>query len=463
MGALDMEKARNDPTSLLYRPQTVPRPANPPRRGLEAIHAMQGTSPDQSRPPPPPATAKPATAKPATAQDNTLNYVNPPNSITSQKDGRVLGLAGRDANGRGPNSNFVDGFGSDFARTTALHDRGVQRHAAFMERNKGAGIVIPDNTDSRVADLYDKARSTTRNARPGDHAPIREARLYAAQAEQLGGTAQNATTVGGALRREAMSQAGANYRTSADNAAVADVRGAQAHNYDARAAASARDPRAGSLSISDYPDLVDSGQIVELEGGGPDMQHPPTAAIMASIHKTYEDGGLVQSFEDGGYVQGFAAGGPVSALGRATPQVPDRPALQAYQAYASGSQAMGLPPVGFEEFVQMQQGATAARAGAAGQGPMGFAEGGPVPDPSVSGKMVVDTDPATNGDTIPAMIDGEAPAALKSGEFVIPDDVVMFFGTDKLNKMIAQARKPADGGSETAGGPTALTGAGAAA
>lgn len=69
----------------------------------------------------------------------------------------------------------------------------------------------------------------------------------------------------------------------------------------------------------------------------------------------------------------------------------------------------------------------------------GFADGGPIP---VGGKMVFDPDnPNAATDTIPAVIDGERPAALKSGEFVFPDDVVMFYGTDKLNKMMEAARK----------------------
>jgi hypothetical protein len=71
-----------------------------------------------------------------------------------------------------------------------------------------------------------------------------------------------------------------------------------------------------------------------------------------------------------------------------------------------------------------------------------FAKGGSVP---VGGKMVVDPDPNAPTDSIPAMIDGQRPAALDSGEFVIPRHAVMFHGIDKLNKLIAQAEKePAD-------------------
>lgn len=72
---------------------------------------------------------------------------------------------------------------------------------------------------------------------------------------------------------------------------------------------------------------------------------------------------------------------------------------------------------------------------------LGYANGGVVDPTDVSGKMVFDPDPNAPIDSIPAMIDGETPAALDSGEFVIPHDVVMFHGVDKLNKLIAQARQ----------------------
>jgi hypothetical protein len=76
-----------------------------------------------------------------------------------------------------------------------------------------------------------------------------------------------------------------------------------------------------------------------------------------------------------------------------------------------------------------------------------FARGGPVPgameqaQQGQSPKFVMDADPNAPVDSIPAVIDDEQPARLNSGEFVIPTDVVQFYGLDKLNKMIAAARK----------------------
>ena len=76
------------------------------------------------------------------------------------------------------------------------------------------------------------------------------------------------------------------------------------------------------------------------------------------------------------------------------------------------------------------------------QPPVGMAGGGAVP---AAGKMVIDTDPNARTDSIPAMIDGEQPAALNSGEFVFPTDVTNYYGTKMLGGMIEKARQGANG------------------
>lgn len=152
-----------------------------------------------------------------------------------------------------------------------------------------------------------------------------------------------------------------------------------------------------------------------------------------------------QTFEDGGMVPEPVGSAVSGSLGSATPALPPMAAMQQYQQYASGAQSMGLPPVSFEEFIQMGAGPTPA--------PMSFADGGMVPD--ASGKMVHDADPNAPTDSIPALIDETQPARLDSGEFVMPKDVVLFFGTDKLQKMIAQARDTQNGGKSAVASATA--------
>lgn len=75
----------------------------------------------------------------------------------------------------------------------------------------------------------------------------------------------------------------------------------------------------------------------------------------------------------------------------------------------------------------------------------GFAEGGPI---AVGGRSVVGAGTGKS-DSLPAVIDGEHPAALSTGEFVMPVEAVRHFGLDKLNKMVAAARKGLDTGRES--------------
>jgi len=71
-----------------------------------------------------------------------------------------------------------------------------------------------------------------------------------------------------------------------------------------------------------------------------------------------------------------------------------------------------------------------------GTGAMGFADGGEV---DVGGALL-DGPGTTKSDSIPAMIDGEQPAALSKGEFVIPKKVVDYYGTKFLDAMVDKAR-----------------------
>ena len=71
-----------------------------------------------------------------------------------------------------------------------------------------------------------------------------------------------------------------------------------------------------------------------------------------------------------------------------------------------------------------------------GTGALGFADGGEV---DVGGALL-DGPGTGKSDSIPAMIDGEQPAALSKGEFVIPKKVVDYYGTKFLDAMVDKAR-----------------------
>ncbi len=187
--------------------------------------------------------------------------------------------------------------------------------------------------------------------------------------------------------------------------------------------------------------------------------------------ENFLDGGLVMGDE---YMQSFADGGLVMPPNESPDMLPQQasPAaqpmmggmvMQQYQKYIELARKSGIEPLGFEEFVQLQMSQSGEpgggmpampemQQGAMGsQDIIGMADGGMVPDmggalsqaagPQVDGKMVIDDDPSAGEDSIPAMIDGQHPAALDSGEMVIPKDVVLFYGTQKLQQMIEKARQ----------------------
>jgi hypothetical protein len=69
---------------------------------------------------------------------------------------------------------------------------------------------------------------------------------------------------------------------------------------------------------------------------------------------------------------------------------------------------------------------------------VGYASGGAIP---VGGSQVLGPGDGKS-DSIPAVIDGHRPAALSTGEFVMPVETVRHFGMDRLRKMVEASRKP---------------------
>lgn len=81
-----------------------------------------------------------------------------------------------------------------------------------------------------------------------------------------------------------------------------------------------------------------------------------------------------------------------------------------------------------------------------GLGAAGFAEGGAIPDPD--GTMVPPEASPSGGaipDDIPAEIDGQMPAQINSGEFIVPQDVVKWVGEKGMQDFILKSRKQMQG------------------
>lgn len=155
-------------------------------------------------------------------------------------------------------------------------------------------------------------------------------------------------------------------------------------------------------------------------------------------------------------VPGYANGGIVTSNLSNGGGVPTD-AIQRYQVYVNTVRQLGLNPVPFQAFLQAttqqppvptQQPAAPQLQAASipGNEIIGYAKGGVVGmsmrDPTdASGKMVIDLNPNSPTDSIPAVVDGMQPAKLDSGEIVFPKEAVMFYGIERLMRMIQKARE----------------------
>jgi hypothetical protein len=140
-------------------------------------------------------------------------------------------------------------------------------------------------------------------------------------------------------------------------------------------------------------------------------------------------------------VERKAEGGMIGAMGpQGSPQ--QNPIAARYGQYIQSAMQAGVQPLPLEKFTDLLMRTQIQLQQAPAQAPMGYAEGGAV---DVDGKLVLG--PGTGkSDSIPAVIDGERPAALSTGEFVMPIEAVKFFGLQRLNKMVEAARKGQQGG-----------------
>jgi len=153
----------------------------------------------------------------------------------------------------------------------------------------------------------------------------------------------------------------------------------------------------------------------------------------------------------------YADGGAVQPMSAAEKLLADMDAKYGKTAGSAPAPAPQPAPAPAPQSVQQPQGMADRVRGYFGSPDArmkqnGLAFGGAVPAQDVPGGRAVaqavagrqvfgQSDGSGRDDALPAVIDGERPAALTSGEFVWPVNAVKYFGMAKLNKMLAEAEK----------------------
>jgi hypothetical protein len=353
-------------------------------------------------------------------------------------------------------NSLAQGRGANAARQSTI-DADVNRLATGRARiqqmaddaNRGQPSRFDEVVNQQLENI-DDLQNGTYNNRDGQ-------RLFRAT-QALGGVADNLTSRENTGERTATTRYAADVgavRNANDNVLLADRNRISQQRADdtARFQQAAAQARASGDSTKFLGDIATQFSELQTQGFAPGS--PEFNALANTLQGVVEGTEFEASYDNmlnnmldglegnfnGGLVEQYAQGGPV--LPQAIPSEPAGPnpqLMNQYQQYAVSAQEMGLTAIPFEKFAGLQ--------GSSGQTIENFEDGGAIPGQPSGGRMVIDSDPNAPADSIPAEIDGARPAALDSGEFIFPTDVVLYFGTDKLNKMIEKAR---DTGEETNG------------
>ena len=251
-----------------------------------------------------------------------------------------------------------------------------------------------------------------------------------------------------ALRREAAGEereAGAPYR----EAQIGALRGQTALAESSIQAKQRQDFLLRGMNDPDIPEQKRESMRQEymMRYGSKDKDPEELLRLKAAYEQELLDpltGLPVVKKAEGGLVRGYADGGAVGRdLAQPAPQV--NPLIAQYGQYLTAAASAGVPPVPFAQYQNLLQ---TTRASMQGQPPVGFADGG---DVSALGRTLEGPGTGTS-DSIPAVIDGQQPAALSKDEFVFPAEVTKYYGTKFMNDLIAKAKAALSGEGATANG-----------
>lgn len=259
-------------------------------------------------------------------------------------------------------------------------------------------------------------------------------------------------------RKEELSQQGADQWAlqEARLEAEAPHRSAQAGHYDAQTRKMEDDAALGKTEYGMATKLA----IDIMKNEGVDyataMGKALKTVLGAQRAAAQKQEGKAVGYGSGGYI-GYADGGAVQPMSAAEKLLAEMDAKYGKTAGSAPAPAPQPAPAPAPQPVQQPQGMADKFRGYFGSSDArmkqnGLAFGGAVPAQDVPGGRAVaqavagrqvfgQSDGSGRDDALPAVIDGERPAALTSGEFVWPVNAVKYFGMAKLNKMLAEAER----------------------
>lgn len=341
---------------------------------------------------------------------------------------------------RGINENNVAG------RMNELGLQGRNQLAAEDMRQRGALGLEGLRRAGRKEELSQQGADqwALQEARLGAEAPYRDAQAgyYGAQTRKLDEDMEQGKTEFGMATKLAidiMKTEGGDYPT-AFSKALKTVLGAQ------RAAAQKQEGKA--VGYGSGGEVLDDGAAMSAGLGVIDAGRQRQAAAQQNLTRKFAELGGYNNYADGGAVQ------PMSAAEKLLAEMDAKYGKTAGNAPAPAPQPAPAPA---PQPVQQPQGMADKFRGYFGSSDArmkqnGLAFGGAVPAQDVPGGRAVaqavagrqvfgQSDGSGRDDALPAVIDGERPAALTSGEFVWPVNAVKYFGMAKLNKMLAEAER----------------------
>lgn len=315
----------------------------------------------------------------------------------------------------------------DTAQQNLPHQVQTAANIPRADAERWAREIDPAQMRAYVADILRDQFEQYRKGVPGDK--LLSARVigdlmqtYAALGGKFGDLGQTATAVTGKIAEQYPAQSAENARTKANI-----LRDLEAERMRTQVAREQIDAQKMATTMQTAAQLSQAqaqydANMLNLLAKQAQQGQQPTGIGMDTFAKILSDTcsnttlpveqsqqacAMLQNVLNQAYYQGqmpkYAQGGLV------TPERPSTQDVHRYYNYMMMARKMGANPIPLQDFLTYARTAQMAQ--------------------------------QSQRDDVPALIDGTQPAALQTGEYVLPKDVVLYHGLKSIQKLVEQARK----------------------